>query len=677
MNDNSRIRIQIVGVVVAALFFSLLARLWFLEVHPTAAAIQVENETLRTVSTPMPRGLVYDTKGRIVVGNRVSWAITADSFLRNAPRDGSARRAVVPKLAELLGIDTATIEHRLDDKRLGPLESVVIASDVTAEARTRLAEHPEDFPHLGLTPLAVRAYMTPGLAAQVLGYLGLVNSTDLARHNDYGPNELIGRAGIESLFERELRGEPTVARVNVNATGSVIGDPVSTTPGRNGHDIRLTIDADIQAVAQQALEAGIAKARTEVNEDLKPFGLHNYRAPGGAVVVLDTSNGNVVAMASSPTFDNSKPIGDQFSALTSAANNVPLLDRATSGLYAPGSTFKLVSGTAAITSGTRGIFQPFDDTGCYKRGPKFTVCSPGHVPLGIVDLRSALTRSSDVYFYSVGDQLWSRWKSGDTQGGYALQNTAREFGFGSKTGIGLDEASGVVPDAKYKRALAARLYPKGSLALDANNDWNPGDNISLAVGQGDLLVTPLQLADAYSALANGGTLWRPRLVSAVLQGGKVEREIAPVARGHVAIPSDVRQALLDGFGGVTTSTAGTAYGAFNYPPFPFSEIGVAGKTGTAQVGRKKVTSDQGGCVVRTATGWNVDKCVGDTSWFVGMVAPAGTDRSTPRYVVVAMVEQGGRGGRIAAPIARQVIERMNGLPLTPIPTLTATSGARG
>lgn len=675
MNGNARVRVHVVGVVVVVSFLALLARLWFLQTGSTTAQAITESQTTRTVRTATPRGLVYDRSGTVLVGNRVSWAITADAYLRNAAKDSKVRGAVVPRLAELLGTDVSVIERRLDDKRLGPLESVVVAADVSATARTRVAEHPEDFEHLAVVPLAVRWYPTPGLAAQMLGYLGRVNSDDLRRHPDYDPNDSIGRTGVEALYEASLRGVPAVSQVEVNAAGNIVGDPLHTDPGRNGHDVRLTLDAKVQAAAQAALDEGIAIARTEVNEDLTNYGLHTYRAPAGAVVVLDTTNGDVVAMASNPTFDNSRPVGEQFDELSKPENHTPLLNRTTSGLYAPGSTFKLVSGLATVTSGTRGIFEPFEDTGCYKRGASFTVCSPGRVPLGVVDLRIALLRSSDVYFYSVGDELWNRWKGGDTAGGDAIQHTAREFGFGAETGVGLDEASGVVPDAAYKRRLAERLYPKGSQELDANNDWNPGDNISLAVGQGDLLVTPLQLADAYAALANGGTVWQPRIVDSITQGRATVRTIAPKQHGHVDIPPDVRQALLDGFGGAVTDTKGTAYGAFI--GFPFDRVGVTGKTGTAQVGRKKILASEGGCVKPTDTGFDVEQCFGDTSWFAGTVAPEGTDRDNPRYVVVAMVEQGGRGGRIAAPIARQVIEALTGLPRTPIPTLTATAGARG
>ena len=672
MNDDSRVRVHIVGVVVTALFCSLLARLWFLESNTSSEAVAVGSQSVRTVLTSTSRGLIYDSEHRLMVGNRVSWAILADAELRAAPHD-AAIRAVVPKLAALLQLTPNKLTEMLDAKRLGPLEPVILASEVPSDVRTRLVEGGAEFPHVQLTALDVREYSYAGVAPQVLGYLGQVNKDDLTKHPDYGNNEEIGRAGIEAVYESVLRGQPAAVKVAVDGRGVITGDPLSETLGKPGANVTLTLDAELQGFAEKSLQEGIDMARTEANEDFeKDFPGFSYRAPAGVVVVLDTTDGSVKALVSNPGYDNTQDIGKNFDNLSSKANNTPLLNRATTGLYAPGSTFKLVSAVATWKASIYSEFTPVDQgDGCIRVGDSFKKCSPDRGG-GKVDFRQALTASSDMYFYQAGNQMWDLLQTGDTARGYAIQNTAREFGFGSKTGIDVGESAGTVPDEKWARELANVLYKGDPKKIEENNDWRRGDNISLAVGQSAWLVSPLQLANAYSALANGGTVWRPRLVQSIndVDGKAVANPaIQPVARSRVAMDDRLRSALLDGFFGVVNDEQdGTGYQA--YRSFPKDQIKVWGKTGTAQVG---AGIDK--CIEQVNGSPNLDKCIGDTSWFVSMFAPPGSDQSHPRYVVLAMVEQGGRGGRIAAPITRQIIEHMNGLAITPIPRLTTAAVA--
>ena len=690
MNDNARVRAQIVGVVVMALFCSLIARLWFLQVNESPTSISIANEALRTIRQATPRGVIYDSAGRVLVGNRPSWAVLADPGLRLTKGDESTRRkkveraraSVVPKLARLLGIPQPEIIKRLNSEKLGPLESVVIAADLTLQIQIELAEHADLYPLVTVVPLAVRWYQFPDAAPQTIGFLGLVNADDIKNHPNYGRNDLIGRGGIEAAFESSLRGEPSSYDVSVTPSGQPVGDPLHEAPGRPGYDVHLTIDADLQRFSQQALVEGIAMARRESDEDLRNFGLSSYRAPGGAVVVIDTRDGSVKTLASNPGYENSTSVVSELSTLNAEASATPLLNRATRGLYAPGSTFKLISALAMTRTGVRGPFASYNESDrCFHAQglPAKGKCSPAAA--GIVDLREAITKSADVYFYTVGNALWDRWKAGDVQAGYALQNIAREFGFGEKTGIEIGESAGRVPDEAWKRAFAKVLHPKNTpadlAARNENNDWRRGDNISLAVGQSDLLVSPLQLANAYAAFANGGKLWQPRLVASItdVSGKPAPGSPQPLLRRTIAIPEDVRTAMLAGFGGVTTSIDGTASAAFKKLD---SAVGfVAGKTGTAQVGLDKVTGPNG-CIAQTGPGqFNVDKCKGDTSWFVGMYAPPGTDTNKPQYIVLAMVEEGGRGGRIAAPIVRQIIEHMAKVTPTKIPQLTVGTTVKG
>jgi penicillin-binding protein 2 len=676
MPDTSRVRVSIVGVVVTALFCSLLARLWFLQVRDSTTSVQLTSEAVRTVEVDSPRGSIVDSNGTVIAGNRVVWTVIADPALRSASHTSTLRKQMVPKLAKLLHETPAQVTHALDDKRDGPLQSAVIAENVSPVVQTELAEGAHEYPHVALQAIYERAYPIPTLAPQVLGYTGLIDEADLKRHPNYDRNDTIGRAGIEQVYDADLRGTPSTVEVNVNPAGAVVGKPVRTLPGKPGHNVQLSIDGSVQQSVQQSLAAGIAVAQTQQNEDAKGF-TDKYAAPAGSAVVLDTTNGNVVAMASYPTYPNSSDLGTQYADLMQPSKHDPLLNRATQGLYAPGSTFKLITAQAAVKTGTRRITQTIDDNGVYYANSRDhqRFQSAGDEGTGTVDLQTAITRSSDVYFYGIGDALYDRWAAGDKQAGYAIQDTARDFGFGSKTSIDLDEAQGVVPDAAWRKAFVAReaqlgVAPYKSMSaseLAGFETWRPGDNILLGVGQGDLLVTPLQLADAYAAFANGGTLWRPRLVTKIVDpsNGKSQR-VAPTALRHETIAPDLRQAMLAGFQGVVSDPKGTATQAFQ--GFPVAEFNVAGKTGTAQVGQPS----NGNCVVVVNGAPDFKNCIGDTSWFVGMFG--GTDAQHPRYVVVVNVEQGGRGGRIAAPIARNIIAKMTGQPIVQIPDLTPAQG---
>jgi penicillin-binding protein 2 len=681
MTDSSRVRVSIVGVVVAALFVSLFARLWFLQVNESTTIVaSIDQQTLRTVQTEATRGVIYDRAGRALVTNAVRWVVSADPKLRQLPKNDRTRVAVLGRLSELLGVPMKTLEKRLDDPRRAPIETAILASfgvndKNSAIVRTRLAEHADDFPYVSIDASSQRTYPYHSLAAQLLGYVGQVNADDLARHPDYGRNDEIGKAGIEAVYEDALRGVPASETVLTNPAGQVVGDPVRSTPGQPGRDIRLTIDASIQSEAQQALAQGIAAARQQPWDDLVHAGIGNYnfRAPAGAAVVMDAQSGNVLALASNPDYDPNVSVdgfsADEWAALNNPAGHYPMVDRATSGLYAPGSTFKLVSSFAAVDAGVRNLYTPVDDGGCYtstNSTDKRQICNASHAVNGPVDLSRALTVSSDVYFYGVGDLLWGAWKGGDTARGDAIQHWARSFGFGTKTGIAVDESTGVIPDAKW-RADFVRMQQKRGIEPYKSHaadylQWNPGDNMNTAVGQGDVLVTPLQLADAYAAFANGGTLFAPRVADAELQNGKVVNRFPHQVRGHINMAPDVRQQMLQGFDGVVHDPHGTAYQAFQ--GFP-AGVTMMGKTGTAQVGVGVPA-----CVPVNRA--DISGCKADTAWFVGMFG--GTDPAHPKYIVVVMVEEAGRGGRVAAPIARQIVESMlNITPRTPFAIIPTTA----
>ncbi|MDQ1467526.1 MAG: penicillin-binding protein 2 [Actinomycetota bacterium] len=648
MNDQ-RVRVAIVGVVVIALFTALLGRLWFLQVGSSESSVAVvAQNTLRTIQQESPRGLILDASGRVLVEDRAAWAVEVDRRLV-----GGQRSVVVRRLAALLRMPVAAIQRRIDDRRQSPFEPAVVAvgTEVPDRVRVAILERQEAYPHVAVKIIPYRYYPAATLAAHVLGYVGRVSGpTEAKRHPGYADNDTIGRAGIESAYDAYLHGEARTERVAVDPAGRVVGDASLISPGHPGDNVQLTIDSRVQAVAEQSLVQGIALARTQPNKNVATLRAENYKAPGGSVVVLDANTGGVVAMASYPTYAPSEFVGGITQAQYESLTRPParLLNRATQGLYAVGSTFKLVTALAALQYNYRAQYTTIQDSGSVTyAGQKFS--NANHESHGSVDLRKAITVSSDVYFYGVGDDMWNTWRSGEVDRGYAIQNVAREFGFAKLTGIPIDEAKGRVPDAAWKKGFAKKLYSSPVLQQQ-NGAWVPGDEIQLAVGQGDLVATPLQLADAYAAFANGGTLWQPQLVSRILDPvtHKVVKVVSPKARRHIAIDPAVRGALMDGFIGAVNDKQGTAYSAFQ--GFPLAQYPVAGKTGTAEVVMNKAGE------------------LSDTSVFVGMV-PA----TQPKYIVVSLIEQAGFGAAISAPVARRVIESLMGI--TPLSTIAKANGA--
>jgi len=645
MSDNSRVRVSIVGVVIVALFASLFARLWFLQMGPDQALGNVVSTlATRQIQTESPRGEILDRNGKVLAQDVASWAVTVD---RNLSKDHVNR--VLGSLAEVLGVPEKTLRANYDSVRQSPLKPAVVALNVPLPKQLAIREHSEDYPGVNVVELTVRKYNYDGLASQVLGYLGEVDAVDPKQYKallkqGYQPGDLIGRDGVEAAYESVLRGKPTRETVQVDPTGKQIGPPISVQPGQVGDNVQLSINIDWQRAAENALAQGIAAARTKQDVSVTSS-YKTLQATGGAVVVLNVHDGSVMAMASNPTYPLSVWTGgissNNFAVLTNPGANNPLLNRATEGQYAPGSTFKLVPAIALNQYGLFGASQYFDDEGKLTIGGREFKNDNGAINGG-VNLARALTVSSDVYFYNAGNLFWEQWYNGNQQVGLGIQQVASQLGFGHDTGIELNEAAGRIPDPAEKKALSYAIN-KTPQAKYENSLWNPGDNVNAAVGQGDDLVTPLQLADAYATFANAaanngtGTLWTPHIAEDVVDPmtKKVLRVVKAKARGTIKIDPYVYSQMAAGFEGVVHDQDGTAYDAFRG-----LFVNVAGKTGTAQVVGK-----------------------GPTSLFASYY-PA----DNPQYVVVAVVEQGGHGAETAAPIVRQVIDAMNGLPPTPIPT---------
>jgi penicillin-binding protein 2 len=647
MSDNSRVRVSIVGVVIVALFSALLARLWFLQIGAEEEfKVEATTRATRVVQTENPRGSIYDRNGIPLVENRASWAITVDRAL-----EPEERTMVLGQIAEILGGDYTAekLEENFNDVRQSPLKPAIVAADVAPEQRVVILENSEDYPGVHVQKLTVRNYSDEALLMpHVLGYVGEISEEQLKDHRDDGyiEGDTIGRAGVERAYESVLRGEPRRETVEVDPRGQIVGQPLDVDAGRVGDDLYLTIDANWQRAAVEALQQGIDQARTHKNSNvLERF--ETLKAPTGSVVAMDARTGEVVAMASNPTYDPRNFIDGisqtEWALLTGGDGPKPLLNYATQGEYLPGSTFKLVTSTALTRFGIRGHSQPYYDSGEVEiRGTTYS--NAGNADHGSVALARALTVSSDTYYYTAGDAFWAKWKAGDVANGLGLQTVASEFGFGRNTGIELDERNGNVPNPEWKQELANQIH-ESEEDKQLYGLWYPADEILMAIGQGDMRVSPLQLANAYAAFANDGTLWRPHVGGTVREGDKVVRTVEPEALGNVTFDAGTRTQMLNGFSGVVQSESGTAYGAFQ--GFPFDQVPVSGKTGTAQVQDK-----------------------GDTSVFAAYFPANGTE-----YVVVALVEEAGRGADVAAPIVRHLIESIAGIP-HPDTTIHTTDSAR-
>ena len=643
-------RARLLLTVSFALLVALVTRLWFLQVLTVddARAAAARN-SLRLVPLPAPRGRILDVNGDVLVSSRLSLQITV-----NRQEVGDRREEILFVLSRLLGVPASELGRRLDDVRYYSFTPIPIASDVSREVAYYVLEHPEELPGVDIRRTPVRVYTrddrTDGvLAPHVVGYLGEISAAQLddPAWSGYRSGDVIGKAGVEAVYERSLAGEDGFVSYRIDATGRNLGefgrrDPVP------GDDLVLTIDRDVQAVAEESLALGIAHARGIFD----PNTGRRLAANAGAVIVLDADTGAVTALASDPTFDPSifeeGLTSAEYEQKFGAATGFPLLDRATQGEYPPGSTYKPWILLSALDRGLVSIDRGYPCPGSWS--------VPGDTRLfrnwtladsGTMTLATSLAESCDTIFYPIGYEYWRIYYPPPNADGIAgnddeaprepLQRDLRAIGFGRPTGIDLPgEYDGRIPDSLWKLSVHQRFpqdFPYG--------DWVPGDFVNMSIGQGDTLITPIQMAAAYGGLLNGGRLCLPRLLAVVQRGdGTVVERGEPNCRRRLPFSKEqlayVRDALAD------TVRNGTAAGAF--AGFPFDAVWVGGKTGTAQVlGRQ------------------------DFSWFAGMA-----ERGNRRYVVVTVVEQGGHGSTTAAPIARRVIEGIFGLPLSGIVSGGAT-----
>ncbi len=679
MTDSSRLRLVVLRVVVVSILLTLLGRLAYLQVAEGAVYAQkAGNNRIREVITPAARGQILDDRGLPLVSNRTALVVSVTrSIVRSQPKKGAE---VLARLAGVVGIPAEQIARTITPcgekqpdgsiarKDTGcwngsPLQAVPIASynaDNPAQVRRVLAieEHAEDFPGIQAKYAAVREYPQGAIAAHSLGYIGSLTLDDLTAHPDLkalAPGSLIGKSGVEQVYDRQLRGIDGVQRLLVDKDATVTGT-LGTVGARAGDNLVLSLDSSLQKVAEKALADGIAQARTRYDKGRSK----NFTAPNGAAVVVDVRTGQVAALANFPSYDPALFVPRistaDYTRLLDAPGK-PLLATATQGQYAPGSTFK-ISSTAAMVAAGNSLTGYYPCTSTFKAGRTFRNFE-GET-FGNIDLRTTLVKSCDTVYYRAAYNEWVR--DGKTKNtGRAREifvKTARAFGFGSDTGVDLpSESRGSITDReskvkeyeqlkKDKCARAKNGYPEEvdpqraallkAYAVEYCADgyiYKGGDAILFAIGQGDVLTTPLQLTMAYAALANGGTVYEPRLAKGFLStDGSSYSLIPPAVKGRLGVPAPVLAYMRNALTGVP-QPGGTAQSAF--AGFPLGQYPIAGKTGTADVDP-----------LRKAP----------TSWFASF-APV----NDPKYAVVVMVAEAGTGGTTAAPITRKIYEAMYGL----------------
>jgi penicillin-binding protein 2 len=623
-------RIGILGFLALAAFGVLFFRLWALQVLSGSQFLQAaQNNQLRLLRTEAPRGPIKDRRGRILVDNTSVTAVIV--WPADLPDKGAY--AELRRLARILHVPLADITSQIEKHRGDPVTPVTVKEFVREPEARYLLEHQTEFPGMRIANTFVRQYRHGDLAAQLLGYVGEISEPQLKETHGYRAGDKIGQGGIEASFDKVLRGRPGLNQLRVDS----LGRPTSPVELKEqfvpGYAVRLTIDAKLQQAAQQAIVDGINIAQK--NE--------NWYARAGAIVAIDPNDGAIRALASYPTYDpyvytsrKKQELAPLIDPHAAEEADFPALNRAIAGVYPPGSTFKPVTALAAMQEH---ILSPGEALPCVGQLTIDKQIFRNWDPYAnqSMTLPTAIAQSCDTYFYQVGKRFYDL--PGDRQ---PLQEWARSFGFGQTTGLDVGpEESGLLPTIKWKQqAITKKTDP---CCWEIDRIWKSGDSVQLAIGQKDMLATPLQMARFYALLANGGKLVTPHVVADVEQPGPengptpgplVLRRFQPPAK-ELNIDPDAIQFIREGLWEATHSPLGTSSGVFGHFP-----IGIAGKTGTAERA--------------------VDGRLLDTSWWCGF-GPFDEPTARKSLVVCAVIENGGFGGEAAAPAALKVFEENFGI----------------
>ena len=627
---NSRVltRVALLSFILLVVFAALFLRLWALQVlSGTKYVQQAQANSYRTVPVLAPRGPILDRDGHPIVTNTMATAIQI--WPSDLPK---SRYAELKRLSQLTNVPLSEIAAGLRKRRNDPLTPVTVRDDASEKLVAYLAENAAELPGVTTGRTYLRHYPYGALGAQLLGYVGAISQGQLKTlGRGYNPTDQIGQTGVESAYDSYLRGVDGAAKRHLDALGKPRSALQLTTVPKAGNAVRLTLSLSLQETAERALQDGIRLARAD----------GQWAANGGAIVALDPSDGSILAMASSPTYRPSVFTGrvsqkslaaEGLTQKTAKSMNYPSLNRATDVLYPPGSTFKPVTAIAAMQEHLVSPYSYLPCTGKYtspddKGHQVFHNWDPNISQQ--MDMPTALSYSCDTYFYQLGNAFFELPKDR----GQPLQKWAHVFGFGEPTGVDVGpEETGLVPTIGWRKAQFSKA--KDPCCWQVDQLWKPGNSIQLAIGQGDLLVTPLQMARFYALIANGGKLVTPHVLMDVEDpsGQVVVTPPLPAPRlpANAVDPAAI-QVVRQGLWDATHMVNGTSYPVFG--TFPVS---IAGKTGTAE----KIVSLPG--YVGTK----------DQSWWCGY-GPTGD----PKLVVCAVIENGGHGGTAAAPAALKVFEQ--------------------
>ncbi|MDD2605451.1 MAG: penicillin-binding protein 2 [Desulfobacteraceae bacterium] len=586
--DWYRRRLNGALVILLVAFLALGLRLFHLQVVQGEEYRRLsENNCIRLQDIEPPRGQILDRQRRLLVDNRPSFNLVM------VPRDAKPAEATLARLAVGTGLDPEELTH-VAGRASSAYRPVVLRADIDRDLLAAVEARRYDLPGVSVEVKALRRYVYGDSGGHLIGYMGEINAEELAggRYPGCRGGDSIGKFGIEKTCEHFLRGQPGGRQVEVDARGQVIR-VLKTVDAVPGHDVVLTIDQRLQAVAEQCLGDN-----------------------AGAVVAVDPNSGEVLAMASRPGFDPNAFVGginrQQWQALVENPRR-PMENKAIQATYPPASTYKIVTALAGLQEGVIDARSEFFCPGKLRYGNRSYRCWKrwGHGDLNVVE---AISQSCDVFCYQLGIKL----------GGDRLARYARGCGLGSRTEVGLDhEDAGLIPTAAWK---------KGRFGVA----WQGGENLSVAIGQGYNLVTPMQLAMMIAAVGNGGTLYRPQMVLAVESAaGQVIQRMTPEIKGRLDVSPRNMALVKEGLWRVVQGDRGTARS------IRLEGIDISGKTGTAQVFSRKGETDRKG---------EVADHLKDHAWFVAY-APS----EAPRIAVAVIIEHGEHGSSAAAPVARAVI----------------------
>jgi penicillin-binding protein 2 len=599
------LRVAIIGGAALALFAIVFFRLWYLQIlSGDEYRAEANANRVREVTVQAPRGEIVDRNGEALVENRVGLAVQLTPG--EIPEEAAKLDRLYRELSGVIDVSAKQIERRANDEfNLAPFSAATVEQDVDLSVVQYILEHQDDFPGVTVERVFLRSYPHEETAAHLFGTVGEVTAEQLEqqRYTDVDLGDRVGQSGVEYTYDDYLRGENGATRVVVDALGNYV-DEASVKEPVQGNQLRLSLDLEVQEVGQEAIASDEA-----------------------AFVAMEVETGDIIAMGSNPSFDPnifSRIIKESdYERLSDEENGAPLANRATQGLYPTGSTFKLITATAALEEGLLTPTETLVDDGGHSVGTSF-FSNAGGASYGSLQLPAALQVSSDDFFYQLGDEANS---AGD---GHAIQEWAGRLGLGEPTGVDIPgELGGLVPSPEWRNRLFEQAQSPDSpggeeiVGYETDRAWSVGDNINLSVGQGDLQATPLQMAVAYATVANGGTVVEPHVGMRIEDAdGRPIQELQSDDTETVDIDPEHRAAILQGLYQAANEGGGTSADVF--AGFP---IDIAGKTGTAE----------------TTDGT-------DQSWYAA-IAPY----DDPQYVVVTTFEDGGFGAETAAPAAREIL----------------------